>query len=793
MTEPAFLRLARVFRAAAPFGLLAASVGFAACSSSSGGAPATPAKVFTAAFALPASGAPDFLDVPFPSDLNVAADGTIHFDYDLTGTAPKGLNKIFPSGNGAKYAAESLAYTRGWGVYGGAIFELDDGAPDSANLPTGQAGSCAGAGAPVVFVDVDAGKTVDCQANWNDDAPSGQADTIPVLTVRTARGLVLPEHHQIAVLLTSSITSKGTPLAPTVQFASLRDGTRGSAAAQSYGAAIDKALTIGGVDKAKVVTAAVYTTGKVTEEIRQARELARAGAVPTLKWGAADVAPVQPAKFTSESPLPTGWTASLDDLFGKPSQLSIGGKMVDDPNWGGDNPGVPHDSIAAMGVASFDAPSFLVYGPGKDFGVAQNGTWYHGSDGKLAVNPAAPTAKIWVTFIVPKGAMPASGWPTVVFQHGMAGQRGDSLTFANSLARQGWAVAAIEVIEHGTRGDDAAARGDKKSDYERPTSTYHGPDGFSDKTSDGSNFSPNQMFGDLYRIAGMRDQFKQSAIDHTTLRRVLGASPTLDGLASGGVAPKIDGTKVAYVGDSLGGIIGALTAGIEPDHAGYVLDVPGGGVFTEIAPGAPKIYVLLKAAASLFYGFDHAQLPPWHPVLQIFQHVMDGGDPIAVAGTVMSPLPIGSVTPKPRNVLMIEVLADELVANRATDALARAMGVVVAKPHGPTLYASLVEADGAAGVHDVPKTGVTGVVVQMYPAEHGSNLFNKNGTRSYSMDGPDFSDLRLDPFPRLADDLKFTQDYLGAQTAALGFLGDALAGKAPTVTWSKGPATVTDK
>ncbi len=799
MSKPAFLRLARAtraLRAAAPSALLLGSVGFAACSSSSGGGPAQAAPGFTAAFALPASGAPDFLDVPFPSDLNVAADGTIKFDYDLTGNAPKGLNKIFPSGKGAEFAAESLAYTRGWGVYGGAIFELDNGAPDTSNFPTGQAGGCAGQSAPVVYVDLDAGKPVDCQANWNDDSVAGQDGTTAVLTVRTARGLVLPENHKIAILLTTAITSKGasaaTPLAPTAQFAALRDGTRGSAAEQAYGAAIDKAVGIGGVDKSKIVSAAVYTTSKVTDEIRQARELARAGAVPALKWGAADVAPVQPVKFTAESPLPTGWTASLDDLFGKPTQIMLGGKLVDDPNWGSDNPGVPHDSIASMGVASFDAPSFLVYGPGKDFGVPENGTWYHGADGKVAINPAAPTAKIWVTFLVPKGVMPAAGWPTVVFQHGMEGQRGDCLTIANSLARQGWATASIEVVEHGTRGDDSTKRGDAKSDYARSTSTYKGPDGFTDKTADGSNFPPNQLFGSLYRIAGMRDQFKQSAIDHTTLRRILGASPTLDGLASGGATPKIDGSKVAYVGDSLGGIIGALTAGIEPDHAGYVLDVPGAGIFTEVAPGAPKIYVLLKAAASLFYGYDRTQLPPWHPVLQIFQHVMDGGDPIAVAGTVMSPVAIGGATPKPRNVLMIEVLADELVSNNATEALARAMGVAMAKPHAPTLRAPLVEVDGAAGVHDTPAMGVTGLVVQMYPAEHGSNLFNKHGSRSYSKDGPDFSDLRMDPFPKLANDLQFTQDYLGAQAAALGFLTDALGGKAPNVTWATGPATVTD-
>jgi hypothetical protein len=290
----------------------------------------------------------------------------------------------------------------------------------------------------------------------------------------------------------------------------------------------------------------------------------------------------------------------------------------------------------------------------------------------------------------------------------------------------------------------------------------------------------------------MRDQFKQSAIDHTTLRRILGGSPTLEGLAIGGVAPKLDGARVAYVGLSLGGMIGALTAGIEPDHAAYVLDVPGAGMFREVAPGAPKIYRLLRVACSLFFSFDRAQMPPWHPALQIFQHVMDGGDPIAVAGTVMSPAAIGGVTSKPRDVLMIEVLADEWVGNRATAALARAMGVPAAKPHASELYAPLAEVDGAS-VHDVPKSGATGVLVQMYPAQHYFNLCTKRGVRSYSKDGPDFSDLRSDPFPKLDGDVAFTEDYLGAQAVVLGFLGDALAGKVPAVTWTTAPGTVADR
>lgn len=88
---------------------------------------------------------------------------------------------------------------------------------------------------------------------------------------------------------------------------------------------------------------------------------------------------------------------------------------------------------------------------------------------------------------------------------------------------------------------------------------------------------------------------------------------------------------------------------------------------------------------------------------------------------------------------MIEVLADEWVGNRATAALARAMGVPAAKPHASELHAPLAEV------------------------------------------------------PKLDADVAFAEDYLGAQAVVLGFLGEALAGKVPAVTWTTAPGTVADR
>ncbi len=788
-----FLRLLR----AAP--LFLAPVVVVACSSKSDSAQPVDSGVggdtndagtvaFTARWEIPETGAPDFLQVPFPSDLHLAANGTIVLEPGAADDV-RGLSRILPRTNGAKYMRDALAHTVGFGPYAGALFEIVGGSVDASKLPTGQKGDCTTKDSPVFFFDLDAGQALECIAGYNDDSVFGEkaGDDGPlakVLTVRTARGVVVPEGHKVVAILTSGVVdAKGAPLAASDKFVAVRDWPNQTGGKAPYRAAIDAVIAKLGIDKTRIVAAATYTVGHVTDELRAARELARATAVPTLKWGKDDVAPVTPARFTATSPLPTGWNATLDDYFGTPNKLASG---KDDPDWGGTNPGIAHDAIGAFGVAAFDAPNFLL-DKGGDYGDPEHATFFHAADGKVAINPAKPTAKIWVTLVVPKGTMPTAGWPVVVFQHGMAGQRGDALAIANTLASHGWAMAAIEVVGHGTRGFDGVARGDKKSDYKRSTAKYTGPDGFSDRSADGSNSPPNALFGELYRIAAMRDQFRQSALDHTTLLRLLKSSPKLDGLADGGVTPMIDGSKVAYIGDSLGGIVGSITAGIEPDHAAYILDVPGGGIFIDLATNSPNIYGLLRGAGSLFFGYQHTQLPPWHPMVHLIQHVFDGGDPTVVAQTAMHPVPIAGATPKARNILMLEVLADELVANPATEGLARSIGASLITPHHTPLFATLAEADGAAGVHDVPVAGSTAALIHVFPAQHGGEMLDKTGTRSFAWPTAKFGDPSQEPFPKLATDAKFDQPYLELQDAVMKFIGDAFDGKVPTVTWTKAP------
>lgn len=794
-----------MIRRISQFGVLAAALapfvaGLACGSSKTPDAPAPDS--FRARFVHASGARADFVDVPFPNDAFVDDKGVIGFPIG-TNENPTGVNKFFANDKGAQYLADAFAHSPGFGVYGGAFFAVEGGVVQTSNFPTGAAGDCSKASDAAFLFDVDAGATIPCRLDWVDERAFGDKDVPPTLTVRPARGVVLAEGHRILAALTDAIRSdSGATLTATQDFQAIRDGRRGDAMEKSLADAIAALTSKVGVDRSHLVVATTWSTGHVTDDLRAARELAAATPLPTLGWDKDAVAPVAPAKFTS-SPLPSGWTATLDDWLGQPRKLTSGPRSgEDDPDWANDNTGVAHDAIGAVGVASFMAPSFLDVAchpekPGVickppalgDYDDPDHGTFHHDASGALAFDPTNPTAKIWVTFVVPKTPPPsAAGYPVVVFQHGLGGQRADCLQIANTLAHQGWATAAIEVVLHGTRKKESIIRGDAHNDAKRSTSKYDGPDGFTDRNTGGDY--PIDFFGGLFRLAAFRDQLRQGAIDHTTLLRLLRSSPTLDGLAVGGVAPKIDGTKVAYMGDSLGGITGAVVAGIEPNHRAYVLNVPGAAILTELAPNAPTLADLVGGATGLFFGV-HGQTPPAHPLLQLMEHVMDGGDPIGVVGTVFAPRPIAGTTPPPRNVLMFEAVRDEIVANESTEALARAMGIPIVVPHEAKLLADLTDVDGAAGVHDVPVAGATGALVQLSPAQHGYDLFAKPGRRDYSSEGPVYGDLSSSIFPKLPTPYTFDNPYIEAQALAVQFIKDAFDGKVPNVVWTKVPEPVT--
>jgi hypothetical protein len=81
----------------------------------------------------------------------------------------------------------------------------------------------------------------------------------------------------------------------------------------------------------------------------------------------------------------------------------------------------------------------------------------------------------------------------------------------------------------------------------------------------------------------------------------------------------------------------------------------------------------------------------------------------------------------PRHVVMLEVIGDEVLPNRSTHALARALGTPLLTPH-------LVQVGGLSTVKGPVKgnhMGQTAALIQYAPATHGSNWTSDRGERRF--------------------------------------------------------------
>ena len=140
-------------------------------------------------------------------------------------------------------------------------------------------------------------------------------------------------------------------------------------------------------------------------------------------------------------------------------------------------------------------------------------------------------------------AKPATGWPVAIFVHGVTRNRADALAIAESYARAGIAVAAIDLPLHGITPADPAAglRIPNVSertfdvDYINNATNVGPPDGIVD--SSGSNYIQ------VASPVTSRDNTREAIIDELTLAKAL-PSAVVVGVA-GPTARPIDGNHVS--------------------------------------------------------------------------------------------------------------------------------------------------------------------------------------------------------------------------------------------------------
>lgn len=260
------------------------------------------------------------------------------------------------------------------------------------------------------------------------------------------------------------------------------------------------------------------------------------------------------------------------------------------------------------------------------------------ADGKPVAWYTLPVA-LWLPLDTPPP------WPVMIFGHGLGSPRTQAKELADRAAPAGFATIAIDAVRHG----------------EHPAGANPG--------TIGALLGFFAISTESLAVDGLqlRDNWRQSTYDKLQLLRAIAAHPDLD---DDGKA-ELRADKIAYVGVSLGGIMGPEFLALQDRVSAAVLSVPGARVGT-IIRDSEQFGPLIAALKPDGYG--DGDVARFFPILQT---LLDAGDSGVYAPFVLRDRLLPGMAPQ---LLMQMAIPDEIVPNSATRALARAMDIPHAAP-----------------------------------------------------------------------------------------------------------------
>src|SRR3989454_598777 len=193
------------------------------------------------------------------------------------------------------------------------------------------------------------------------------------------------------------------------------------------------------------------------------------------------------------------------------------------------------------------------------------------------------TNDIYFNLILPAGAPPDGGWPVDIFGHGFTdSKQGAPIAVAASMASQGLATIAINVVGHGGGLHGTLTvflpAGSSATIPAGGRGIDQNGDGTIDST-EGVNAAPPRT------IISSRDGLRQTVVDIMQLVRVI---------KTGGI-PGLSRSRIYYAGQSFGGIYGTILLAVEPRLRAGVPNVAGGPII-EIARLSPVFRPLVAFA-----------------------------------------------------------------------------------------------------------------------------------------------------------------------------------------------------
>jgi pimeloyl-ACP methyl ester carboxylesterase len=288
------------------------------------------------------------------------------------------------------------------------------------------------------------------------------------------------------------------------------------------------------------------------------------------------------------------------------------------------------------------------------------------------LNPQASYTLKVTTYLPKTGTAP---YPTILFGHGLGGDRHQAEALAEFAAPNGYASVAIDAVKHGEHPD-------------QPSSTLPIGDvlGFF-----GLGLGANPI--DAFQL---RDNWRQSTYDKLQVIEMLRGGVDVDGDAQ----IDVDADNLMYIGVSLGGIMAAELLALSQDIDVAIPIVPGARVVNIIKDGSQFAIVIGLLSGMATQG----QIARFFPLVQT---VIERGDAGSYTEHVVSRRLPGFEAQTPQ-VLMQMVLDDDTVPNSTNLYYARGLGAphvgdellpIGVIPHEATLPVSgNVDATHTAGV-----------------------------------------------------------------------------------------------
>ena len=669
----------------------------------------------TVSFTVPAQGTMPavFGSLPFPSDLYFDGGAPANGDGTLLNTgASIGLAAdVVRNTTYTPTVERGLDVMDGFGVTTGCFFFFT-GSIDVSSLPASPRVAPA-ASDSVFLMDLADGLLVPIELKANVDT------RIPnVLAVIPLAGHPLKPQAQYACVVSTAVTGSSQPVVASADFVAARTHASTNVDASNiYGNAADTVAAVSGAPSvSNIAGMAVFTTQSTLEALRRVQTVVLPSlAMPTADFSATNVI------FKDSTP------NDLNALYGPTphSNLSLVATgyfnsprfQSNDPNGNGPTEDLPHTSNLA-------APCDVPCEPNDEIFVYTSPT-----DKTPIIQKAGVT--IPFTVAIPKGTPPGAGWPIIIDQHGLGGDRATVAQLADPIAAGGFASIGIDAVAHGYRFQNPDGTASKR--FQPDSANNFGgtaaPDGFSDGNvlflPIGAVSTQLGFFNAFNNIAGVGDNFRQTCADLMQLVRLI-KSNSIDGQ----LGVSIDENNIFYIGHSLGGIMGSCLAAFEPDIKAFVVNATGGGLTTQLLLNS-SIGAGALSSLNTIFTLDPANIEDKFGLFpNLTQTLLDRGDPAVEAPAWIQNPVVGG----PRNIMQISDDSDEVVPNQANEAVGIAAGLQIFDPFVKNLLLAPESLPVAATTGTISANGpggVTAFYLQQGPATHAATVTPFAGTLSF--------------------------------------------------------------